>query len=176
MEFNDLPLSKASQRAKRGRRVRKAGQGPERSLKALDATLWRYFSEFIRLRDSDANGYCRCITCGRPHHHKEMDAGHFVQRNRKAVKFDERNVHAQCTACNRYGHGEQFEYAEAIDKRYGPGTARLLKDLGNVRVKLDRLWYESQIERYKLILKDKKNIPAIVRGLLEAKRMNDTKQ
>ena len=124
-----------------------------RSLKALDSTLWRWFSAFIRLRDADNNGYCKCITCGRSHHWKEMQAGHFVTRNHKAVKYDVRNVSAQCVSCNLYGKGEQYAHGLAIDIIHGTGTAELLKAMGSVSVKLDSLWYESQIEHYKALVK-----------------------
>jgi hypothetical protein len=129
-----------------------SGKKP-RSLKALDATLWRWFSAFIRLRDAGKDGMCKCITCGRSHHWKEMDAGHFITRNHKATKFDEKNVHAQCVACNQYGHGEQYSHGIAIDNMYGAGTSETLKALGSVSVKLDCLWYEAQIEKYKAEVK-----------------------
>lgn len=113
--------------------------------KALD----RIFSKFIRLRDADENGYCRCITCGRVHHWKEMDAGHFVKRDRNQVRFDERNVHAQCKYCNYRRKGEEAIYSVKIDQMYGSGTAELLVNLGQYRgKKLDPLWIETKITEY----------------------------
>ena len=120
-----------------------------RSLKSLDAALWRWFSRYIRLRDADENGICRCVTCGRPHYWKDIDAGHFITRNHSGTKYDERNVNAQCKYCNCHCKGEQYKHQVAIDKKCGAGTAQTLSDLGGVRVKLDRLWYESMIEHYK---------------------------
>jgi hypothetical protein len=89
----------------------------------LEATLWKYFSLFIRLRDSDKNGICRCITCGKKDHYKNMDAGHFITRNNKSTKYDEKNVHAQCKRDNRFLSGKQYEHSKMIDEIYGEGAA-----------------------------------------------------
>lgn len=90
---------------------------------AKDDKLWRAFSVFIRLRDADSNGYCRCITSGKLVHWSECDAGHFISRRHMATKYDEQNVHAQGRGDNRFRSGEQLIYAKAIDKKYGAGTA-----------------------------------------------------
>lgn len=90
---------------------------------AKDDKLWKAFSIFIRLRDADKNGYCRCITSGKLVHWSECDAGHFISRRHMATKYDEQNVHAQGRGDNRFRSGEQLLYAKAIDKKYGPGTA-----------------------------------------------------
>jgi len=123
-------------------------------------TLDEYFSKFIRLRDSDGLGFCLCITCGRRFFWKAMDCGHFITRDRKAVRFDERNCHSQCTECNDYKKGEQFKHGQAIDRLYGKGTAKLLENLGAMRgTKLTTEWYEHHIKLYrekvKTLLKEK---------------------
>lgn len=123
---------------------------------ALDRKLWRIFSEYIRRRDADQDGICRCITCRKPKPWKEMDAGHFVNRARKSTKFDERNVHAQCPVCNRFAEGKQFLYGNALDLKLGHGTAQKLIDLGGMHSKLDRLWYEERIKYYREKLKGMK--------------------
>lgn len=127
----------------------------QRSYKALVKSLDKVFSEFIRRRDSDANGICRCITCPRNGHWKTMDAGHFIQRDRISTRWDERNVNAQCTYDNRYRSGEQFAHGQAIDRIHGKGTAELLKQIGSIRrTKVDSGWLEIQIEIYKNKLKN----------------------
>lgn len=92
----------------------------------LEKILWKWFSLFIRLRDSDYNGMCVCITCGKIFHYKSGDAGHFISRNHKSTKYDEKNVNAQCAADNRFQSGKQYEHGLAIDKKYGHGTAEFL--------------------------------------------------
>lgn len=86
---------------------------------------WDAFSLYIRLRDAAPfTGLCVCITCGHAYHYKQMDAGHFIAWNKgNATKYHEQNVNAQCKRCNGFGAGEQYVYAKAIDRKYGPGTA-----------------------------------------------------
>jgi|SRR5690606_33029712 len=85
------------------------------------------FSLFIRLRDSDKNGVCKCITCGSFYHYTKMDAGHFVTRDNMATRWEDENVNAQCPACNRFKGGKQYEHGLAIDKKYKqPGLASKL--------------------------------------------------
>lgn len=83
----------------------------------------KYFSLYIRLRDSDNRGIATCITCGVSKPYKEMHAGHFVKRSVSLLRYEETNVHAQCPQCNVYKYGEQYKYAKEIDLRYGEGTA-----------------------------------------------------
>lgn len=87
-----------------------------KSLKNTSA--WSWFSKYVRLRDSDERGYCKCITCGATKHWKEMHAGHF-EHNRNAIFFDERNVNAQCNGCNTYKGGDLGRYALALQEKYG---------------------------------------------------------
>jgi len=76
-------------------------------IKKLDAV----FSKYIRLRDADQEGYCRCATCGEKTHWTKIQAGHFISRKHYATRWDERNVHAQCVACNVFKYGEQYKYS-----------------------------------------------------------------
>lgn len=125
-------------------------QKPRDDRKKLITILDRWFSKFIRLRDADRNGICRCITCGTPHHWKDIDCGHFVSREKSVTRYDERNCHAQCKVCNRFKSGNQFEHGKAIDRIHGLGTAELLNTLGKVRgAKIDSNWLEFKIAEYK---------------------------
>lgn len=81
--------------------------------------LWKVFSEFIRRRDADENGLCACISCGRIAHWKQMDAGHFIGKGVSLfLKYDERNVNAQCGRCN-LNEGNYAGYREGMIKKYG---------------------------------------------------------
>jgi len=79
--------------------------------KKLITKLDTIFSKYIRLRDADQNGYCRCVTCGERYHWKKIQAGHFISRKHYATRWDENNVHAQCVACNVFRAGEQYKYS-----------------------------------------------------------------
>jgi hypothetical protein len=124
--------------------------------KDLLGTLDTVFSEFIRLRDSDENGYCRCITCGRVFYWKEIENGHFIQRDRKATRFHEENCHSQCTFCNKYRSGRQFEHGQKIDILYGKGTAQKLTELSKAYCKLDYSWLQWFIAHYRALVRKMK--------------------
>ncbi|NMC75844.1 MAG: recombinase [Candidatus Methanofastidiosa archaeon] len=88
------------------------------------AKLWKIFSEYIRLRDSDNRGYCRCIYCDRVHNYKDIHAGHFIPKNKGwSIYFDEQNVNSQCAYCNLMLHGNQYAYGKAINDKYGKSVA-----------------------------------------------------
>lgn len=87
-----------------------------------DDKLWKAFSQFIRLRDSNADGYGKCFTCERVIHYTDGDCGHGIGRQHKATKFDERNNHLQCKKCNGFEGGQQAIYKEEVERLYGTGT------------------------------------------------------
>lgn len=92
--------------------------------------LDRVFSEFIRLRDS-YNGYCTCVTCGKPGHWKTMQNGHYISRGKLNTRFSEINCHVQCVQCNEYKSGNMDEYTKFIISKYGKAMPDTLKTMGN---------------------------------------------
>lgn len=90
------------------------------------ATLDKWFSLYIRLRDSDANGYGRCISCGKLVHYKDADCGHFINRQHMNTRYDERNCNLQCTKCNRFDEGNNVGYMKGLVKKYGEGIIEVL--------------------------------------------------
>jgi hypothetical protein len=112
--------------------VTKASQLPDKVDKALkpkkkanspkDKKAWDAFSLYIRLRDADKDGICRCFTCGLHRHFRKLDCGHGIPRQHNATKFDEQNNHAQCKGCNGFEQGQREKYGIAVDKKYGVGT------------------------------------------------------
>lgn len=100
----------------------------------MEKKLWRVFSKFIRKRDclrtTWTEKYCRCITCWKiyPDWESKLNAGHYIKRGKKIVKFNEKNVHWQCVSCNKFRDWEQDIHREAIDILYGEGTAEKIAD------------------------------------------------
>lgn len=93
------------------------------SLKRLEALTWNIFSRYIRLRDSKQSGgfglgRLYCYTCGKLILTKQAHAGHFIHK-RNSVRFLESNVHAQCSYCNTYLHGNLINYTLKMVKDYG---------------------------------------------------------
>jgi len=84
----------------------------KKTLKYWKTKIDKPFHEYIRRRDADNNsGYCKCISCNKPIHFSESDAGHFIGRQHLATRWDERNVNSQCRKCNRFEYGRQYEYS-----------------------------------------------------------------
>ncbi len=78
------------------------------------AKLDEVFSKWIRQRDSDENGYAKCISCGEYDHWTDMDCGHYIDRKHMSTRFDEENCNAQCRVCNRLQDGNLEGYLKAI--------------------------------------------------------------
>ncbi len=104
------------------------------SLKTAD----KWFSKYIRARDADESGYLICISCGEPVHWKKADAGHFIKRQYKSVRFNEKNVNGQCRKCNWLLQGNDIEYAKGLIKKWGPGIIEKLELMKNRTLPMGR--------------------------------------
>lgn len=116
-----------------------------------------WFSKYVRLNGADKQGMCRCCTCGKIQHWKDMDAGHFVGRERKTTRWDERNVHPQCRYCNRFKEGRKYEYSKFLNEKYKDEfqdaitMADYLTHLGNQNKK----WLPHEVEANISVYKEK---------------------
>lgn len=83
--------------------------------------LDKVFSIYIRLRDSKEFGFraARCISCGEVKPFDMFDAGHFVSRNCMPLRFDEDNVHAECSSCNRFQGSHLLGYRKNLILKLG---------------------------------------------------------
>jgi hypothetical protein len=99
------------------------------TVKSLKAEVWDIFSEYIRRKYADKDGYVQCVTCGKRDHWKNMQAGHYFSRRHGGTFLDEQNVHVQCPLCNGFGHGESVAYREFIINTYGQGALDRLEYL-----------------------------------------------
>lgn len=127
--------------------------------KAMDrADEW--FSKFIRLSHADARGYVKCCTCGKYHHWKNVDCGHFMTRNHQSTRYDEKNVGPQCRSCNSFKGGRQYEMGKWLDVHFGPGTAEEMEFKSKMFCKRNR--YDFQVlantfrERFNNMIRIKK--------------------
>lgn len=114
--------------------------GLHKSKRLSDAkrTADKWFSYYIRLRDSNSNGMCRCITCDKVKHWKEMDTGHFQSRRYLLTRYVEENANGQCQNCNQWNSGEQYKHGLAIDDKFGEGTAKELEKKARSMQKLTK--------------------------------------
>lgn len=113
------------------------------TISKLKAKVWTVFSIYIRSRDKDFRDNVACFTCDRVDHYRTFDAGHYIPKSTggAALYFHEKNVHPQCTGCNRFRHGNLTQYALRLQKKYGTG----------ILVELDKLrgqqWNRKELER-----------------------------
>lgn len=115
----------------------------------LEKKLDKVFSEYIRKRDCDEGGTTQCVTCGAYKYWKDIDAGHFVKRQYRSLRWDERNVHPQCTRCNHFMSGRQDDMAAYIIRLYGDETFREIMSLKYQTKKHTRLELEEMIFYFK---------------------------
>lgn len=114
-----------------------------------DDKLWKIFSIYIRLRDTDQDGFGKCFTCPRIIFWKNGDSGHGIPRQHKATKFDEKNNHLQCKPCNGFEGGKRETYKVEMNKRYGPQTWDLMLLKSRQRFSWGQFEVDALTEHYK---------------------------
>lgn len=108
------------------------------------------FSRYIRLKYSDANGYCRCISCGHIHHWKKIQNGHYMSRRYKSTRWAEDNCRPQCVACNIYNQGNAQMYRRGLIAQIGEQRVDLIEARARQSVcKYSVFELEQLIEHYK---------------------------
>ena len=120
---------------------RKLKGGARAWTKRIDKPFHRY----IRLRDTNKEGYGTCCSCGKDIHFHEADAGHFMNRQHKNTRWNEENVNLQCKYCNMYEGGNAYLYGMALGKR----KADKLVKLSRIKVKPTDEEYEDIYYKYK---------------------------
>lgn len=124
------------------------------TLSALEEKLDGLLSQYIRRSHADEGGTVMCVTCRRLMFWKESQCGHWVKRQHRAVRWDERNVGVQCPRCNHFMSGAQDEFSKYIIVRYGLDVHDELLRLKHTIFKVTRSFLEESIERYKQKLKE----------------------
>ena len=74
----------------------------------LRAKALKTLQKLSRISAADDNGYCKCVSCGRLDHYKNMDGGHFIPKGSSSRwALEESNVNPQCKGCNGFSmkHG-----------------------------------------------------------------------
>lgn len=132
-------------------------------LKATKNKLDKVFSVFIRLRDANANGYVRCISCGKIQHWKDVDNGHYVNRKHLSTRWHEKNCNAQCRECNRFDEGNPLGYSRGLEKKYGPSVMVELDILKHQISKLSEFEGKLLIKYYSEKVKELKNLKGTVK-------------
>ena len=114
--------------------------------------LQRVFNEFIRLRDADLP----CISCGR-YHQGQWHAGHYRSVGAcPELRFNEDNVHKQCSACNNHLSGNILEYRLGLIEKIGLERVEFLERKDHPPLKLSVEEIKDLIKAYKAKVKELK--------------------
>ena len=106
------------------RKLRTVAQEVEEAAKLLQ--------RLVRLKASDDNGYCACVTCGKIDSYKNMQGGHFMPRGRTVFKLFEENIHPQCPHCNLWGMKQAhyvLKYRQYMVDNYGEKRIKAMERL-----------------------------------------------
>lgn len=125
-----------------------------KDIKYLLGRAEKYFNLFIRLRDTDDNGYGRCISSGNllriPS--SNAHAGHYFSAGKyPRLKFDERNVHLQGKSDNYFNHGNESSYRIKLVEKIGAEEVESMEFVSKNRsiYKWNRYYLIEVIETYK---------------------------
>lgn len=120
------------------------------NIKKLDTV----FSTYIRMKNADQNGYCKCVSCGKMQKWVDVDAGHYVNRKFLSVRWNEINVQPQCRACNRFSEGNIPEFGIALQEKYGEDIIKKLLVLKNQSTRFTQFEINIMTDHYKKKIKE----------------------
>jgi hypothetical protein len=107
----------------------------KKSLRAIKQNAWKLFSEYVRRKNADRDGFTHCYTSGVRAHWKELQCGHAIGGRHNAVLFDEEICRPQTLAENVFGRGN-----------YPVFTTKLIKEKGME-------WWEKKLEGARAVVK-----------------------
>lgn len=108
------------------------------------------FQKWVRLRDTNKDGFGKCCTCDKAISYSESNAGHFCPRQHVNTRFNEENVNLQCIYCNQWEAGAQYAYAKFL----GFKKADELMELSKIKVTISDEEYADLYYKYKQLILD----------------------
>lgn len=139
---------------KRGKTAPKK-KSKEKTTQKLTKELDAVVSRFVRLQAADHEGIVQCFTCPQKTTIKKIQCGHYVSRFYKATRWDLRNLRPQCFWCNIWKRGDPVTFRERLVKELGEAVVTEMEAARSYSYKLDKVWLQSEIDRYSLLLKEK---------------------
>jgi len=107
------------------------------------------FKRYIRLRDT-TDGYFKCCSCSQIKPYESADGGHFINCKWMSTRWDETNVHAQCSSCNRFDEGNSAGYTMFMIDKYGKKHVEYLLMLKNETTKWTDFELDFLIKEYRI--------------------------
>lgn len=108
-------------------------------------------NKYARTRDCIEDGGTFCISCMEWTEFPMMDGGHFIPTTSSDIRFDERNINAQCRKCNRFLKGNYRHYYHGMIAKYGK---KIVDELES-REKLGHHWTIEELKQLELYYKVK---------------------
>ena len=109
------------------------------------------FNTYIRLRDKDLG----CISCERLNV-EEFHAGHYIATTYQYHRFNEDNVHKQCSQCNTHFRGNLIEYRKRLITKIGLCKVEYLENTKHMMLELTIPEIKELIVQYKNKIKSLK--------------------
>lgn len=109
-------------------------------------------SKYIRIRESDKDGYVSCYTCGIKDLWSKIDCGHYISRKFMVLRWDERNLRPQCKKCNQFLDGNIKIYEINLELE-SPGITNQLKEESRDVIKFTKDDLKHMIINYREKLK-----------------------
>lgn len=91
----------------------------------LEDRLWDLVSKWVRYSIANEFGMVNCYTCNAYIKPVDCDAGHYITRLCKYLKFDLRNIKPQCKTCNQAKHGMASAFGKHLEEDH-PGISEIL--------------------------------------------------
>jgi Bacteriophage Lambda NinG protein len=114
------------------------------SLKGFANLVAKDLQKLRRMEESNSDGICRCISCGKRDHWKKMQGGHFIGGRSMSVLLVEDNIWPQCVSCNQHKHGNQVGFEQGLINQFGEvHGGQLVKHLKELRGKASTYTRES---------------------------------
>jgi hypothetical protein len=108
--------------------------------------LQKIFNTYIRKRDEGQP----CISCGTTNKTIRYDAGHYYPTTYQFLRFNEDNVHRQCSFnCNHKLSGNQMEYTPRLEKKIGFDRMQWLHAHRHDRLEISIPELKEKIKEYK---------------------------
>ncbi len=75
-------------------------------------------SRLFRLKHTDENNFCQCVTCGATDRPQHMQLGHYFDRRHRSVYFETANRAIQCPECNSTMNRPDDSNCESIKEKF----------------------------------------------------------
>lgn len=112
----------------------------------------RLFSLYVRHHYADKDGMVPCYTCSGIYPIKKIQAGHYIPRGIKYLRWELDNLRPQCFLCNCRRYGMAFVFRENLVSEVGELRVLEMERIGHRLFTEKDDWIEERIAFVKGIL------------------------